>query len=688
MIHRFLEFVSSEVDRYRQVQKMMVAQITAICRRVNQYLLLENLNDTRNCDPLLEAESNEDHSWRGESSNELGGLVPSNDNAVNMTPGMFRCPGVWEVTFYLHPHLKTGPGRSGLSRGIKALHGVLNRFSVNNRSNMFVYRENKANVFYLRLHEQTSNGKPLQNKLSESDERLMVSRSSSVASLSQSRGTSLRVDHARAVDTRPRVRSFGEKDSDYLNKSDDSIVLVVHGISEPGMEIRKELVQVLQNRLDDAVLEVLSVMLARNPMCKLTPADVHFIQKPYRPPESYVQLSVQPHCLSHMDALAFYLRQNILQFLYIPKYTDPRAHYHLQDYSQPEGSTMRVAESDIFLYNQHHSSGSRGIACIALAIATSNVDDRVETKAEFPAHLRIRDFDEIVSTSVYKGETRSTSVPGAPIEFRIWKQGRVNLETLVDKLRAAIKHATWDLITEYNLLPTVLTVPLDAKSEKSERLSEAPLERDKQIVDQGPSSNTSMELDSYELGEEGTLHEIYHTTMAHWFQFALDMGVSSVKRHVVTLQHRHPIPTTVREIQNLVRANAPDTSTRIFVLRSRQPFVVEEVLSPDGWLTFNSNESAGEDESRRPRVFTSDGTSQPLVYVPCDPSKESRETYIKSIMVGRNFQQWKSSFGRAMELELLGPKGNNDSNRGNSNIKDALNISAIYIRFQRVYMVP
>jgi hypothetical protein len=57
-----------------------------------------------------------------------------------------------------------------------------------------------------------------------------------------------------------------------------------------GPEIKEELVQVLQNRLDDAVLEVLSVMLARNPMCKLTPDDVHFIQKPLKAPESVIQV--------------------------------------------------------------------------------------------------------------------------------------------------------------------------------------------------------------------------------------------------------------------------------------------------------------------------------------------------------------------------------------------------------------
>ena len=45
-------------------------------------------------------------------------------------------------------------------------------------------------------------------------------------------------------------------------------------MDDPGPEITVELVDLLQNRINDAMLEVLSVLLARNPNCKLTYADV------------------------------------------------------------------------------------------------------------------------------------------------------------------------------------------------------------------------------------------------------------------------------------------------------------------------------------------------------------------------------------------------------------------------------
>lgn len=73
---------------------------------------------------------------------------------------------------------------------------------------------------------------------------------------------------------------------------EDTIVLQVHGITEAGQDVRCELVQVLQNRLDDAVLDFLSVMLARNSMCPLTPEDVRFLQKPFKSPEVIIRVRI------------------------------------------------------------------------------------------------------------------------------------------------------------------------------------------------------------------------------------------------------------------------------------------------------------------------------------------------------------------------------------------------------------
>ena len=67
-------------------------------------------------------------------------------------------------------------------------------------------------------------------------------------------------------------------------KSQDFVVLTVHGIAEPGTSIKEELVQMLQKKLDDTVLDSIVLMLWNNRRHKLTPEDVHFIQPQYQPP--------------------------------------------------------------------------------------------------------------------------------------------------------------------------------------------------------------------------------------------------------------------------------------------------------------------------------------------------------------------------------------------------------------------
>jgi len=87
-------------------------------------------------------------SQRQDGENETQGT--NLEASLKFMPGWFSCSVVWETHFALHPRLKTGPGKPGFSRGIQALRTVLNRFSVNNRKNMFVYRDKPGNVFYLR----------------------------------------------------------------------------------------------------------------------------------------------------------------------------------------------------------------------------------------------------------------------------------------------------------------------------------------------------------------------------------------------------------------------------------------------------------------------------------------------------------------------------------------------------------
>ena len=63
------------------------------------------------------------------------------------------------------------------------------------------------------------------------------------------------------------LASIGVNTTEYVNFS-------VHGICEPGKEIKEDLVKVLRNKLDYATLDQLNLMIARNPKCRLAATDV------------------------------------------------------------------------------------------------------------------------------------------------------------------------------------------------------------------------------------------------------------------------------------------------------------------------------------------------------------------------------------------------------------------------------
>lgn len=64
------------------------------------------------------------------------------------TLGQFKCPVVWSTKFSLHPRLRHTTSMVVL--GVQVLHSVLEKLSVRNRRNMFVYKESTGSVFYLR----------------------------------------------------------------------------------------------------------------------------------------------------------------------------------------------------------------------------------------------------------------------------------------------------------------------------------------------------------------------------------------------------------------------------------------------------------------------------------------------------------------------------------------------------------
>ena len=119
-----------------------------------------------------------------------------------------------------------------------------------------------------------------------------------------------------------------------------------------------------------------------------------------------------------------------------------------------------------------------------------------------------------------------------------------------------------------------------------------------------------------------------------------------MKKHEVIITHRHAISTIIKELETLIQSQVPDTSCRTFILRDRQPFVEKFVLN---------EESTGNNENNYVLPENKENVDLPF-NVPCDFNKDVSGSCTKCILIARNFYQWKASFDKKVQPELLIPK--------------------------------
>ncbi|XP_065379989.1 KICSTOR complex protein SZT2 isoform X18 [Macaca fascicularis] len=455
----------------RHLQQLLVRRVGEICREVNQRLLLQDLHDSHVCNSLLVAESEEDL-WRSETPfhSRQRAPLPSDDYAADescaprgylaatmqFVPGHFSCDVVWGTVIRVHSRLKMGPSM-GVSRAIQALRSVLNAFSVVNRKNMFVYQERATKaVYYLRLLETSCSDRPWKGDALPPS--LALSRSQEPIYSEEALGPRSPLDMASSRSS-DAARPVGQVDR--------HIQLLVHGVGQAGPEITDELVRVLCRRLDEATLDVITVMLVRN--CKLTPADVEFIQPPGSLPSEVLHLALPTSCRPWLPALAWYLRQNLLIFLHSPKYTDSNSRNHFQHPLPPQGG---LPDLDIYLYNKPggQGTGGKGVACITLAFvdeggAPLSVALWPPSSPGPPDPLREEEFEQLTQVIrcpvVVDGSSGSPVLlpaqNGAPrLRLDVWEKGNISIVQLEEKFRGAARQALADAIIELQLLPASL----------------------------------------------------------------------------------------------------------------------------------------------------------------------------------------------------------------------------------------
>uniref|UniRef100_A0A3Q2CCB1 SZT2 subunit of KICSTOR complex n=1 Tax=Cyprinodon variegatus TaxID=28743 RepID=A0A3Q2CCB1_CYPVA len=526
-----------ELPEFLELHQTMVRRIGEVCRVVNQRMLLQDLHDSHICHTLLVAESEEDI-WKNDSlfrqrqntSDDYGTeeSYQARDYlaaTMHFIPGHFACDVVWSTVIHIHPRLKMGPNM-GVSRA-------------------FLKKNSK------------SHSRSLENSLTLAAKLLAVVSHSLSPSCSSSSQRSNIFPTLIIFSLSVLIGLFRIKWLCLLKSTSVMFFLL-------GPEITDELVKLLRKRLDETTLDIITVMLVRN--CKLTPADVEFIQPSGSPATGIMTFVLPQYCLSWLSTIAHYLRQNLLIFLHVPKYTDSNTAHHFKHYFPLSGDS---ADSDIYLYNKPGGQGTGGKGKIHHPSAWSLS----------PAQLYVR--------------------------FDIWEQGNISPLQLSDKLQGALRHALCDAIMELRVLPNPLcsaaahgplslpaSPPLllgsskpdsaelgipkttdDIIQEKGEEGRAARRRHKTENVKQQWSQERAAELEQAQRtsesseqlqeGDTGTLHPVYQDCCQAWISFMAKLGCPSIQQCTAGIASNFLLPSILTEISNLVSSLAADTTAPV-----------------------------------------------------------------------------------------------------------------------------
>ncbi|XP_032809002.2 KICSTOR complex protein SZT2 isoform X1 [Petromyzon marinus] len=480
--------LSDNEPEFLSVHRLVVKKIAEICRVVNQSLLLQDLHDTRCCNSLLVAESEEDI-WKPESAyssyrhkhyitEDYGaddGYQSKDYLAASMLfmPGHFACDIMWTTIIPVHPRLRMAPSLAG-SKGMQSLRSALAAFSVGNRKNMYVYQERSTGaVCYLRLIEESAATRTSFDSNKEGIPSAASLQSPVIASpfmsLTRSQEPTATTDEPvtprgwwdRQVSIESVSSRTAESSTRAIGHSEKNIRLNVHGVVPAGVEVTGELLKALLRRLHEATLDVITVMLVRN--CMLTPADVQFLQPHGQAPSETVLVLMPPMWGPRFPAVLHYLRQNLHTFLLSPKYIDTDPENHFQ-----HSSDKRYSKGEIYLYNKPGGlgTGGKGIACVALSVLAPPADTSESSTEEMKRDpLSDTDLDAMTQVTLVK---EGSEVPtGAVFRFSLWETGTISMVQLCERLRAAVLHAVCEAALEFAVLTAPLSIPEPSSSSSS-----------------------------------------------------------------------------------------------------------------------------------------------------------------------------------------------------------------------------
>ena len=619
-VNIYFQYREGQLDAvlpWRQAQQCLTSQIKSLYKRINQKLLLQDLFESRVCNRLLESD---EEVWHIEAGTRGFNTIDSGDTNkddpdegyqatileaslnVRFRPGTFRCPKVWEAEFSIHPRLLQTPqgiqlstlsaSGAGGSRAFHAFKSSLNQFTVDNRGNLFVYQDTspERNIYYMKVLEiinkyqslgstsgvntvKSRASSKLKIEINKSPRKLQSEKESDPPSSKPSRRDEMKKRSVEIenpnIDELPRLI-----ESQDTNSNDtDKIVMQIYGLQSPGSDITNDFYVMLKNKLNDKVIEVLSVMLQRS--SKLSLQDVHFIQPPNTKCSFSLHIKLHPLVRKYHSSFIYYLRQNLLTGSTIvePKYTSPTVSF--KDYDDDGNINMdepdlvsptSLPSAEVLLHNG--GRGHKELACIAITHLakgiSSNTDDHKEEEEEEENLEKWKDMMKIHALDSALDDTMedngNSPTVNVMVRFRVWAQGRsgndFQFSDLRQELTKNVKNSLWDLVTEECLLPSPISETLSITEEA---------EKD---------SNASTPSQIYETTPQNILlSDNYSKSAIEWFEEGLKHRAATIVEHKTTFKiggsreniHGNGGISWLKELQHQIELSVPDLKANSFV---------------------------------------------------------------------------------------------------------------------------
>lgn len=222
-------------------------------------------------------------------------------------------------------------------------------------------------------------------------------------------------------------------------------------MTAPSQEITLQLYQLLENKLVAITLAIISNLLMRNKLLKLTDEDVEFLRPEKSAPAKHVSFYLPAFASADLALFSAFLRTNLMLFLSQLHRDISNTVAPFQSSSKENPSADSFVDEKTFLYNYIQEGPAaasslfthigQGIALIATDLTPPQTPTPPQKGIVAPEDQQEvkRWLQQLLPHDLSKPAAEGSGSEQAVLTFDVWARGSLNVETLVEILTARVR---------------------------------------------------------------------------------------------------------------------------------------------------------------------------------------------------------------------------------------------------------